>query len=61
MKDRTVFESLKEDLLRAGEDRAELDFWGTIFDDLTEAEREKLVRNLETELSALGPEGRSIL
>ena len=44
-----------EKLIAAHEDAAELRYWESIFDELSESEQEKLLDILEKELAALNP------
>lgn len=46
-------ENLIEKLIKLGEDKSELNFWLKLYPDLEPDEQEKLVKNLENELSQL--------
>ena len=43
-------EEISDELVKQGEDPAELAFWEAIFDHLTEEEQKKILANLEKEL-----------
>ena len=50
----TELDTLIDKLVSHGEDKAELDFWRSIFDSLKPEEQDKLVANLTAELKRLG-------
>ena len=47
---------LIEELIRLGEDREELEFWQTIYPDMTKTEQEELINILTDEVQALQKE-----
>lgn len=47
------FEKLIEELIELGEDREELEFWLSIYDNLADEKKEKLIDNLTREAEEL--------
>jgi hypothetical protein len=45
--------AIAEKLIRAGEDKEEMEYWLDIYDDLPEEEKKNLADNLQNELQAL--------
>lgn len=50
---REAFKKITDELVQFGEDKDEMKFWLSIFDDLDPDIREKLILNLEKELKDL--------